>query len=236
MMPKYERRIWWAVWAGYNLLRPFFCRVVVEGRENIPMKSGAVIACNHSFGPDYALLAFACPREVCFMAKAEVFTWNPIISAILRAGGAFPVQRGKGDTVAIDTAVQLAEGGDLIAMFPEGTRSKDGKLMRGKTGAARIALAAGVPIVPAVVINAAAVFKRKGWRRPVVTVRFGEPVTWHGIPTQNGEDDPEIARAYIDNVMGEIALMLPAELRGEYADAPDYDAAQATTIMPQPPR
>jgi 1-acyl-sn-glycerol-3-phosphate acyltransferase len=189
------------------------------------MTSGAVIACNHSYGPDYALLAFACPRDVCFMAKAEVFTWNPIISAILRAGGVFPVKRGKGDTVAIDTAVQLAEEGNLIAMFPEGTRSKDGQLMRGKTGAARIALAAGVPIVPAVVINSAAVFKRKGWQRPVVTVRFAKPVSWQANPTQNGEDDPEIARAYIDSVMGEIARMLPQELRGEYADSTGDETA-----------
>jgi 1-acyl-sn-glycerol-3-phosphate acyltransferase len=225
-MPKYRHWIWWVAWAVYNLLRPLFCRVVVEGREHVPMTSGAVIACNHTYGPDYALMAFACPRDVCFMAKAEVFTWNPIVSSILRAGGVFPVQRGKGDTVAIDTAVQLAEEGNLIAMFPEGTRSKDGTLLRGKTGAARIALAAGVPIVPAAVINSEAVFKRKGWRRPVVTVRFAEPETWHANPAHNGEDDAEIARTYIDHVMGEIARMLPPEQRGEYAGAVDGEGVK----------
>jgi 1-acyl-sn-glycerol-3-phosphate acyltransferase len=192
------------------------------------MNSGAVLASNHNYGPDFVLLAFASPREVCFMAKAEAFTWNPLLSAVLHAGGVFPVQRGKGDSAAIDTAVQLAEEGNLIAMFPEGTRSKNGALMRGKTGAARIALAAGVPIVPAVVTNSAAVLKRKGWRRPLVTVRFGKPITWQST-AQNDEDEAETARAYTDAVMGEIAAMLPKELRGEYGGLSKVESARAST-------
>jgi 1-acyl-sn-glycerol-3-phosphate acyltransferase len=200
-----------------SVVRPLFCRFQVEGRENLPLSSGAVVASNHNYGPDYVFLGIASPRELCFMAKAEAFAWNPILAAVLRAGGVFPVKRGKGDSVAIDTAVELAREGNLIAMFPEGTRSKSGALMRGKTGAARIALAAGVPVVPAVVINSALVFGRKGWRRPLVTVRFGEPISWH----ENGqgtEDESEVARAYTDVVMAEIAKMLPRELRGEYGE------------------
>jgi 1-acyl-sn-glycerol-3-phosphate acyltransferase len=152
------------------------------------------------------------------MAKAEAFSWHPIQSAILRAGGVFPVRRGKGDNAAIDTAVELAREGNLIAMFPEGTRSKSGMLMRGKTGAARIALAAGVPIVPAVVTNSAFVMKRKGLQRPLVTVRFGKAIAWHE-PVPVDADDGEVARVYTDRVMGEMAQMLPSELRGEYGDA-----------------
>lgn len=180
------------------------------------MTSGAVVACNHNYGPDYVFLAIASPRELSFMAKVEAFEWNPILTAILRAGGVFPVKRGKGDGVAIDTAVDLAKEGNLIAMFPEGTRSKSGVLMRGKTGAARIALAAGVPIVPTIVTNSALVFKREHWR-PVVTVRFGKSVVWQTNGT-DGEEDSEAARAFTDVVMGEIAKMLPEALRGEYAD------------------
>jgi 1-acyl-sn-glycerol-3-phosphate acyltransferase len=151
------------------------------------------------------------------MAKAEAFALNPLLAAILHGGGVFPVQRGKGDSVAIETAVELAKEGNLIAMFPEGTRSKSGALMRGKTGAARIALAAGVPIVPAIVLNSAVVFKRKGWQRPLVTVRFGKPIPWQAYML-NGDEENEAARAYTDLVMGEIAKMLPSELRGEYSD------------------
>jgi 1-acyl-sn-glycerol-3-phosphate acyltransferase len=151
------------------------------------------------------------------MAKAEAFAWNPILSSILRAGGVFPVWRGKADNAAIENAVALARAGNLIAMFPEGTRSKSGILMRGKTGAARIALAAGVPIVPATVTNSALILKRKGWCRPLVTVHFGEPIPWCGhMPTVG--DDGEVARLYTDVVMGEIARMLPQELRGEYGN------------------
>jgi 1-acyl-sn-glycerol-3-phosphate acyltransferase len=94
--------------------------------------------------------------------------------------------------------------------------------MRGKTGAARIALAAGAPIVPAAVINSAAVFKRKTWQRPLVTVRFGKPVTWD-IKEQHGEEGTESARAFMDAIMGEIAVMLPPELRGEYGGQPKQE-------------
>jgi 1-acyl-sn-glycerol-3-phosphate acyltransferase len=137
------------------------------------------------------------------------------LAALLRAFGVFPVKRGQGDSVAIETAVELASEGNLIAMFPEGTRSKNGILMRGKSGAARIALAAGVPVIPAAVTNSAQIFKRKSLRRPLVTVRFGEAVHWE-LNGQRVDDDGETARAYTDAVMAEIANLLPAELRGEH--------------------
>jgi 1-acyl-sn-glycerol-3-phosphate acyltransferase len=216
-MPRYRLWFWWVCWAIISLIRPLLCRYHVEGRENVPLNGGAIVASNHNYGPDFLLLGLASPRELRFMAKAEAFQWNPLLAAILRAGGVFPVQRGKGDTMAIETAVELAKQGNLIAMFPEGTRSKQGTLMRGKTGAARIALAAGVPIIPASVTNSALVLKRKGWRRPLVTVRFGKPIYWLGNG-QDYADDSEVARAYTDLVMGEIAMLLPQELRGEYGN------------------
>lgn len=230
-MPKYRRWIWWIGWSLFTLVRLLLCRFQVEGRENLPMTSGAVIASNHNYGPDFILLALACPREVRFMAKAEVFSWNPLLSAVLRAVGVFPVQRGKSDIAAIETAVHLAKSGEWIAMFPEGTRSKSGALMRGKTGAARIALAADVPIVPVAVTNSREVFKRQGWRRPLVTVRFGEPVYWES-PVCHGEDEAEVARAFTDAVMSEIAAMLPPALRGEYGDAPsqERDTEQVVSV------
>src|SRR5215203_1232649 len=110
------------VWA----IHPLFCRLTIEGQENLPAQGGGVVACNHNYGPDFIVLGLSSPRELCFMAKAEAFEMNSLLSAVLRAGGVFPVKRGKGDSGAIDTAVELAENGDLVAMFPEGTRSKSG--------------------------------------------------------------------------------------------------------------
>jgi 1-acyl-sn-glycerol-3-phosphate acyltransferase len=141
------------------------------------------------------------------------------------------VQRGKGDSGAIHTAVGLAREGNLIAMFPEGTRSKSGVLMRGKTGAARIALAAGVPVVPAIVTNSAAVLKRKSWRRPLVTVRFGKPIPWQTSSVGN-EEENEAARAYTDAIMAEIASMLPPALRGEYGNGATQKGSDQVTIVP----
>ena len=221
-MPRYRRWIWWVCWAIVMLIRPLFCRLQIIGRENLPEESGAVVASNHNYGPDFILLAIASPRELCFMAKAEVFRWHPVLAAVLRSFGVFPVHRGKGDSVAIDTAVELAREGNLIAMFPEGTRSKTGTLMRGKSGAARIALAADVPIVPTAVTNSTKVFKHLPWQRPLVTVQFGKPLHWH-IGSHSADDEGEAARSYMDAVMGEIALMLPEELRGEHGYALPQD-------------
>jgi 1-acyl-sn-glycerol-3-phosphate acyltransferase len=214
--PRYRRWIWWFFWLLLTPIRPFVCRLRVEGVEHLPRQGGAVVACNHTMGPDFVLLAYASPRELLFMAKAEAFQWHWLLSAILRAGGVFPVQRGKSDQAAIDTAVELVAAGNLIAMFPEGTRSRTGRLQRGKTGAARIALAAGTPIIPAAVTNARAVLKRRTLWPPVVTVRFGPPVHW----AQNG-DEATTVRLYTDTVMGEIARMLPPEQRGVYGDSAD---------------
>lgn len=209
-MPKYRNSLWWFFWWLLTLLRPLFCRLRLEGRENLPLSSGGVVACNHNYGFDFVYLAYASPRELRFMAKAEAFGWSPLLAAFLRAGGAFPVRRGQGDSAAIDTAVDIVRGGELIAMFPEGTRSRDGALLRGRTGAARIALAANAPVIPVAVINSQAMFKLSKWR-PTVTVRFGKPVAW--VP---GENEAASARAFIDTVMLEIAALLPEGARGYY--------------------
>lgn len=211
-IPKFRSKLWMGLWWFVNLFRPLVCKLRVEGQEHVPMTSGAVVACNHTVGADFVFLAYCSPRELKYMTKAEAFTWNPLLSWLLKSSGAFPVRRGQSDQAAIDTAVDLAKTGSLIAMFPEGTRSRSQTLMRARSGAARIALAAGVPIVPTVVIGAPAVMKRRSWRRPEVTVRFGPPVVW------SNDGDVDAARTYIDTVMVAIADMLPPEQRGVYAN------------------
>jgi 1-acyl-sn-glycerol-3-phosphate acyltransferase len=130
-------------------------RLRTRGRGNLPSEGGFVLACNHvsSFDP-WALGLPLWPRRwLRFMAKAELYWWP--LRAVLDAGGAFKVRRGLGDVEAIETAVRLAREGNVIAMFPEGTRRTKGLVKkhqaRPRSGAARIALEAGVPLVPAAV-------------------------------------------------------------------------------------
>ena len=130
-------------------------RLRALGRENVPEAGGCVLACNHlsSFDPWPLGLPLWPKRQLRFMAKAELY-WFPL-NKIADGAGAFPVHRGQRDTVAIETAVRLAREGNVIAMFPEGTRRKKGLVKkfeaRPRTGAARIALEADVPLVPAAV-------------------------------------------------------------------------------------
>ena len=128
-------------------------RLRASGLENLPKEGGFVLAANHwsNFDPWPLGIPLFPRRFLRFMAKSELF-WFPL-GWIVRSGGAFPVRRGEGDEVAIDTAVELCREGNAVVMFPEGTRRKKGLRKkheaRWRTGAARIALEADVPLVPA---------------------------------------------------------------------------------------
>ena len=129
-------------------------RLRARGRENLP-DGGYVLAANHTSNLDPWPLGMPLfpRRQLRFMAKSELF--KPVLGPILRAGGAFPVHRGEGDLEAIATAVELVRAGEIVVMFPEGTRRKKGlrKKYRARphTGAARIALTAEAPLVPAAI-------------------------------------------------------------------------------------
>jgi 1-acyl-sn-glycerol-3-phosphate acyltransferase len=135
------------------LYGPF--RLRARGRENLPVSGGYVLACNHlsSIDPWPLGLPLWPRRWLRFMAKAELYWWP--LRLLLNSAGAFKVRRGLGDLEAIDTAVQLAREGNVIAMYPEGTRREKGLVKkhqaRPHSGAARIALEAEVPLVPAAV-------------------------------------------------------------------------------------
>jgi 1-acyl-sn-glycerol-3-phosphate acyltransferase len=134
----------------YGLLR-----LRVRGRENLPASGGYVLACNHVSNLDPWPLGLPLwPRRwLRFMAKAELYWWPA--RYLLDAAGAFPVHRGLADVEAVETAVRLAQEGNVVVMFPEGTRREKGLVKRHqarpRSGAARIALEAGVPLVPAAV-------------------------------------------------------------------------------------
>ncbi|MEG2073559.1 MAG: lysophospholipid acyltransferase family protein [Angelakisella sp.] len=134
-----------------RLLSKLLLRIRYSGRENLPTEGGYVVACNHRSLIDPVIVAHGLSRKVCYMAKAELFG-NPILARIFGSWGVFPVSRGAGDMTAINHAVEILQGGGLLGIFPEGTRSFDGKPLRFKSGMAHIAKTAGVGIVPCALI------------------------------------------------------------------------------------
>jgi len=177
-------------------------RLRSTGKENLP-EGGCVLACNHvsSFDP-WPLGMPLWPRTFLrFMAKSELY-WFPL-SKIVDGAGAFPVHRGQHDTVAIETAVRLAREGNVVAMFPEGTRRTKGLVKkfeaRPRTGAARIALEAGVPLVPAAIKGT-----DKLLRLGKLRVAYGPPVE---IDDLRGQEIAEAAQEATARLMARIETL-----------------------------
>jgi 1-acyl-sn-glycerol-3-phosphate acyltransferase len=173
------------------------------GQENLPLSGGYVLAAGHASNLDPWPLGLALwpHRFLRFMAKSELF-WFPL-GLVIRACGGFKVHRGRADFAAIETAVGLAREGHVIAMFPEGTRRKKGIRKRWQaeahTGAARIALEAGVPLVPAGIKGTDGLRTLQAWR-----VRYGEPIDLSDL----GEFTPaDAARTATDRAMEAIAAL-----------------------------
>ena len=144
---------------GYNFVRccvkiafKIWYKIEIIGKENIPKKSGHIFASTHRSYADPVLLAIASKTPFSFMAKEELFTGNKFFAWLIRWLGAFPVKRGKGDTEAIDKSLEELNKGRNLIIFPEGTRSKDGKVGKIKTGVALIGAVAQVPVVPSAII------------------------------------------------------------------------------------
>jgi 1-acyl-sn-glycerol-3-phosphate acyltransferase len=166
-------------------------RLETRGVERLPKEGGFVLAANHtsSFDPWPLGLPLWPRHQLFFMAKVELF--NPILGPLLRAGGAFPVRRGESDLNSIETAVGICRRGGIVAMFPEGTRRAKGLRKkfehRPRTGSARIALAAGVPLVPAA-IDGSDRLSRLGKLR----IAYGDPVPvddLQGLPIREAAEE-----------------------------------------------
>lgn len=196
----------------------------VEGLENVPATGGAIIAGNHLSVADELFLGAVVPRHIAFWAKSEYFTGTGlrgwVSRSVLGGLGAIRVERGGGRAAlsAFDGAIPVLKAGDLVAIYPEGTRSPDGRLYRGRTGAARLALAANVPIIPVGMINTEKV-QPIGVRLPRphvrgVVVRFGKPIDVTGR-----QDDRTSLREITDEVMAEIQRLTGQEYVPRYAPA-----------------
>jgi 1-acyl-sn-glycerol-3-phosphate acyltransferase len=196
-------------------------RVRVEGLEHVPRSGGFLLASNHLSFIDSLVIPVLVPRRVAFLAKAEYFEGRGLRGLLTRgwfvALGAVPVRRGShGEAMAsLQLALHVLRDGDGFGIYPEGTRSRDGRLYRGRTGVAWLALASGAPVVPVGVIGTDRV-QPVGARFPriaPVTVRFGAPLSpdrYQSLPAGAAR------RRMTDDVMAAIA-----ELSGQ-AVAPVY--------------
>ncbi|MDR3563910.1 MAG: lysophospholipid acyltransferase family protein [Negativicutes bacterium] len=182
-------------------------RLRVTGLENMP-SGGCIVASNHISLWDPPLIGCALPvrRPIHFMAKEELFR-IPIFSWVITQLQAFPVRRGAADRNAIRAAIQLLSDGEIVGMFPEGTRSKTGRLGTAQPGLGMLAVKAGVPIIPVALTGSNQVFG-KGQIFPQFTVRFGQPLYLASNKTDRENSD------YINaTIMQEIAKLLEQEGR-----------------------
>ena len=180
-----------------------------EGRENIPKNTSVIYASNHRSYADPPLVGCGARGKLSFMAKTELFEKQPF-AALIRALGAFPVARGKGDSKVIDTAVEKLESGRSLMIFPEGTRSKDGKVHKGHTGAALIAARSGKPIIPVGVA-----YGDKLKFRTKLTVRYGEPIMPQDYAEISDNPNPRQLVRLKNRYMADIKLLVEGETAAE---------------------
>lgn len=183
----------------YWLTRLLF-RMRYEGLEHIPPHSGFILASNHRGYFDPVFIASKLVQPVHFMAKAELFR-NPLLSWLFHGLNAFPVSRGTGDTAAMDTARQIIHSGEVLGIFPEGHRSKDGTLLRIRSGLALLAGQTGADVLPCVIY-----FDGTLRFRSAVTVRYGKLIP-AGDLAVNPQERATL-RAASKRVMQEMTVLL----------------------------
>ncbi|MFI4990971.1 MAG: lysophospholipid acyltransferase family protein [Solirubrobacterales bacterium] len=191
-------------WTLRAILVPAFLvyfRMQRVGREHLPKQGPLLLASNHRSFLDPFVIGMLVRRPVYYMAKRELFE-KPWQAWILNALGAFPVDRGRGDSAAMDTARTILERGDCVVLFPEGTRVRRGPLAKPRRGVGRLALETGVPVAPVAVAGTEDV--RRGWRiRPrKIRVRVGRPLNF---PTA-GSSSPSLAEGVTDRVWSCVSL------------------------------
>lgn len=216
-------------------------RPKVEGLEYVPDSGPVILASNHLAVADSFYLPLVVRRRITFLAKQEYFTGTGLKGRFTRwfytAAGQVPIDRTDADAAqnALETAKRLLQQGKLLGMYPEGTRSPDGRLYKGKTGLARLALETGVPVIPVAMIGTDVVNPpgSKMWRFGRVTVRFGKPMDFSRFDGLAG--NRFIERAVIDEVIYELMKLSGQEYVDIYASS-IKDGKDATPGAPgQPP-
>jgi 1-acyl-sn-glycerol-3-phosphate acyltransferase len=204
-------------------LLSLMARPKTEGLEHIPDSGPAILASNHLAVADSFIKPLVIRRRITFLAKAEYFTGKGLKGWFTRwfytVAGQVPIDRSNADAAqaALDTAKRILGEGKLLGMYPEGTRSPDGRLYKGKTGLARLVLETGAPVIPIALIGTDALNPpgSKMWRFGRVTVRIGKPLDFSRFEGLAG--NRFIERAVIDEVMYELMQLSGQEYVDIYA-------------------
>ena len=230
---------YWVVKAILAPLLAIFFRPWAEGTENVPREGPAILAWNHMSFSDHFFGPLPLPRKVTFLAKSEYFTGRGlkglISKAFFRGVGQIPVDRAGGEASerALNTGLRVLAEGKLLGIYPEGTRTPDGRLYRGKTGVARLALESGAPVIPCAMIGTFEL-QPPGRVLPRLSirpgVRFGKPLDFSryaGLKT-----DRLVLRAVTDEIMYAVMNLSGQEYVDEYAQRAKKRAKPDDTIRP----
>ena len=198
-------------------------RPKIEGLEYVPDSGPVILASNHLAVADSFYLCLVVRRRITYLAKSEYFTGTGIKGWFQRwfytAAGQVPIDRTDADSAqaALETAARILKEGKLLGMYPEGTRSPDGRLYKGKTGLSRVALNTGVKVIPVAMVGTDVVNPpgSKMWRFGRVTVRFGKPMDFSRF--EGLEGNRFIERAVVDEIMYELMRLSGQEYVDLYA-------------------
>lgn len=224
---------YWIVKAILSPILRLSFRPRVEGLEHVPDDGAAILASNHLSFSDSIFLPLVVPRRITFLAKSDYFTTRGI-KGRMKAGffkgvGQVPVDRsgGRASQAALETAKRILAQGKLLGIYPEGTRSPDGRLYRGKTGVARMALEAGVPVIPCAMVNTYDI-QPPGKVMPKlmpVVIRIGKPLDFSRYAGM--EDDRFVLRSMTDEIMYELMMLSGQEYVDTYATKAKADIEDA---------
>jgi 1-acyl-sn-glycerol-3-phosphate acyltransferase len=224
---------WFLKWLALGPMLRLVFRPWVEGLENIPESGPAILASNHLSFSDSIFLPLVVPRRITFPAKAEYFTGSGVkgrLTAVFFRGiGQIPIDRsgGRASQAAMSAGLKLLRRGELFGIYPEGTRSPDGRLYRGKTGVARLALEAGVPVIPVAMIDTDRL-QPPGQVVPRILrpgVRIGRPLDFSRYAGMEG--DRFVLRSITDEIMYDLMTLSGQEYVDVYASTAKAREAKA---------
>jgi 1-acyl-sn-glycerol-3-phosphate acyltransferase len=225
--------LYWVVKAVLTPILRVLFRPWVDGEDNIPHEGAAIFASNHLSFSDSIFLPLVVPRKVTFLAKSDYFTGKGLkglmTKGFMSGVGQVPIDRsgGAASEAALQTGLRILREGKILGLYPEGTRSPDGRLYRGKTGVARMALEAGVPVIPVAMINTDVV-QPTGKKIPKlgrVGVRVGKPLDFSRYAGMEG--DRFVLRSITDEIMYELMLLSGQEYVDQYATKAKADIEDA---------